>query len=595
MSEYILDVKSQTSKVDWAFPFQRTGPFPIDRSSVFSSLSDAEKYANGLDDERKLGGTSYIGQIVSVYEAGETPTVSAYIIGPTRTLLKLAATTATGDISQDIIRLEELISGKASTEYVNKKLDEKANANAVYTKSEIESYVAQQIANIDHLKRVIMNELPDISQANSSTIYMIKKSGGGIASWGKNIYEEYMAIDNEWELLGNSQVDLTDYAKTEDIPDNIVTCDLEGATEDETVIPDFNSNINPVEKTDDMTQPVGVDASGKLWVAPISGGSGGNVDLSGYATEKWVQEGYQPKGEYLTEHQDISGKLDASKLPEAVNDALAQAKASGEFDGQNGKDYVLTEVDKTEIAEQAAQIVEDQIDDTGDLVIIATTDDTGAVIIDHWLDDVWQAVGENRRSRMLVKSVEFPNGEHFYDVWFDALDPMNGRYGTYRMKSGIMYEYKISISPREFNRIEVTYSEAAGPTGEVGFSPTVTVTEIDDGAVISITDKNGTTTATVNNGNDYVLTEVDKTEIAELAAELVEVPDGVDAGIHIGPNSPEDTSLLWIDTSDNSDDDAPGGGNVDLTGYAKIEDIPTDDHINNLINTALGVIENGTY
>jgi hypothetical protein len=44
---------------------------------------------------------------------------------------------------------------------------------------------------------------------------MIKKSSGGIASWGKNIYEEYMVIEGEWELLGNSQVDLTDYAKTE--------------------------------------------------------------------------------------------------------------------------------------------------------------------------------------------------------------------------------------------------------------------------------------------------------------------------------------------------------------------------------------------
>lgn len=29
--------------------------------------------------------------------------------------------------------------------------------------------------------------------------------------------------------------------------------------------------------------------------------SGGNVDLTGYATEQWVQEGYQPKGNYLTE------------------------------------------------------------------------------------------------------------------------------------------------------------------------------------------------------------------------------------------------------------------------------------------------------
>lgn len=68
----------------------------------------------------------------------------------------------------------------------------------------------------------------------------------------------------------------------------------------------------------------------------------GNIDLSGYATEEWVQDGYQPKGDYLTEHQDISGKLDTDKLPEAINTALAQAKASGEFDGYapvKGVDY----------------------------------------------------------------------------------------------------------------------------------------------------------------------------------------------------------------------------------------------------------------
>ena len=60
-------------------------------------------------------------------------------------------------------------------------------------------------------------------------------------------------------------------------------------------------------------------------------------------------------------------KLDASKLPEAVNEALAQAKASGVFQGEPGKDYTLTEADKQEIAEQAAQLVdvptEDHIND----------------------------------------------------------------------------------------------------------------------------------------------------------------------------------------------------------------------------------------
>ena len=39
---------------------------------------------------------------------------------------------------------------------------------------------------------------------------------------------------------------------------------------------------------------------------------------------------------FLTEHQDISGKLDKQKLPEAIDDALAQAKESGEFNGKDG-------------------------------------------------------------------------------------------------------------------------------------------------------------------------------------------------------------------------------------------------------------------
>ncbi len=39
---------------------------------------------------------------------------------------------------------------------------------------------------------------------------------------------------------------------------------------------------------------------------------------------------------FLTEHQDISGKLDKEKLQEAIDDALAQAKESGEFNGKDG-------------------------------------------------------------------------------------------------------------------------------------------------------------------------------------------------------------------------------------------------------------------
>lgn len=46
--------------------------------------------------------------------------------------------------------------------------------------------------------------------------------------------------------------------------------------------------------------------------------------------------GYQPKGNYLTEHQDLGHLLPREELPTAIDTALAQARDSGAFDGVDG-------------------------------------------------------------------------------------------------------------------------------------------------------------------------------------------------------------------------------------------------------------------
>ena len=74
----------------------------------------------------------------------------------------------------------------------------------------------------------------------------------------------------------NIEIDLEGYATKDDIK-NMVICDLEGATEDESIIPGSASKVNPIAKTEDMTQPVGMDTEGKLWVAPIGGSGGFNI------------------------------------------------------------------------------------------------------------------------------------------------------------------------------------------------------------------------------------------------------------------------------------------------------------------------------
>ena len=64
-----------------------------------------------------------------------------------------------------------------------------------------------------------------------------------------------------------------------------------------------------------------------------------NESLDGYALKEAIPARVgqlENDAGYLTEHQDISGKLDAAMLEEAVNSALTQAKSSGMFDGQDG-------------------------------------------------------------------------------------------------------------------------------------------------------------------------------------------------------------------------------------------------------------------
>lgn len=112
------------------------------------------------------------------------------------------------------------------------------------------------------------------------------------------------------------------------------------------------------------------------------------------------------------------GALPADQLPKAINDALAQAKASGQFKGDpgepgadgktpvKGEDY-FTEADVQEIAEQAAGLVESSEGSSGPaktqkLLDVTFTEATALVSVTlehdfHKLFLVWQG-GENKRT-----------------------------------------------------------------------------------------------------------------------------------------------------------------------------------------------------
>ena len=121
-------------------------------------------------------------------------------------------------------------------------------------------------------------------------------------------------------------------------------------------------------------------------------------------------------------------KLSADALPEAVNDALAQAKASGEFKGEKGdpgepgapgekgENYVLTDTDKQEIAEMV-EVPSGGGGESSDIYYIATEDPDFPLVADAAADNtrVMQDL-INKVHKAGGGTIWLPIGEYGFDT-----------------------------------------------------------------------------------------------------------------------------------------------------------------------------------
>lgn len=147
------------------------------------ALSNAKSYADGL---------------ASNYDAaGSAATAKAEAIAAAKTETESQVSAAKESLAGDIAKKADSATTLAGYGIAD-----------AYTKTQADEAIATAVANIDHLKRVIVDELPDVASADANTIYMVKRAGRTTT----DDYDEYMLINGVFELVGNSSVDLTDYA-----------------------------------------------------------------------------------------------------------------------------------------------------------------------------------------------------------------------------------------------------------------------------------------------------------------------------------------------------------------------------------------------
>lgn len=104
----------------------------------------------------------------------------------------------------DVTNLQTTLDGKADKATTL----EGYGITDAYTKSATDSAIAAAVAAAPHLKRTIVEQLPDEGEADENTIYMVGTGAGSEDS----AYEEYMLINGAFERIGTSDVDLTNYA-----------------------------------------------------------------------------------------------------------------------------------------------------------------------------------------------------------------------------------------------------------------------------------------------------------------------------------------------------------------------------------------------
>ena len=81
--------------------------------------------------------------------------------------------------------------------------------NAVVINSTLNAKAAEIIEQLHGtgISREVVEILPTIEEANDYTIYMVSNN----SSSEDNIYDEYLLINNNWEMIGSTEVDLTNY------------------------------------------------------------------------------------------------------------------------------------------------------------------------------------------------------------------------------------------------------------------------------------------------------------------------------------------------------------------------------------------------
>lgn len=193
----------------------------------------------------------------------------------------------------------------------------------VPTKEEMDTAISQAVANAHHLKRQVVDALPEVDDADADTIYMVPTGGSGDSQ-----YDEYMLL-----VTSSTSIFLT----TENVPQAGGTFEISKITVPEgsrvdvgEYLQDPRGYYSKITAVGDTTVTVAAKDDGPFTKRFEKIGSSA-VDLSGYATKdelntsgaNTLSEAKKYTDAQVTDAKDAAAADASTKSTQALNDAKA--------------------------------------------------------------------------------------------------------------------------------------------------------------------------------------------------------------------------------------------------------------------------------
>lgn len=241
-------IKKDGGNMALPIAIKRGNPIALDTTSVWYNKTEMETYA-------KSGATAYVGQYLVFVNEEHTETneetkktitvpctAEAYVIAnPTGTLIKLASTTSSGDLAADVIALQGKVSALETALAGVKKTADGAmpksggefsgaiilpiDAPTEDAQAANKKYVDDSIGKLTGIEFKIVESLPETGK--TGVIYLVAHNNedGNPAHnpSDKDIYDEYIWVTDKFEKIGNTDIDLSAYAKSTDVDTKIST------------------------------------------------------------------------------------------------------------------------------------------------------------------------------------------------------------------------------------------------------------------------------------------------------------------------------------------------------------------------------------